>query len=69
MPSVTLKNNEPFEVMLKRFKKKIERAAIPSEIRKHQRYEKPSDAKRRMVNSAKRKALKMARKMAKMRKK
>lgn len=68
MPTVNSRPNEPFEVTLKRFKKKIERAAIPSEIRKHQRYEKPSDERRRKVNAAKRKALKRARKLAKYRK-
>jgi len=65
VPSVISRQGESFELTLKRFKKKIERAAILSEIKKHQRYEKPSEEKRRKDNAAKRKAVKAARKLAK----
>ena len=47
MPTVIAKDNEPFDILLKRFKKKCERAAILSEIKKHQAYEKPSVKKKR----------------------
>jgi len=49
--------------MLKRFKKKCERASILSDIKKHQAYEKPSEAKKRKKNVAMRKALKFVRKI------
>jgi small subunit ribosomal protein S21 len=48
---------------LKRFKKKCEKAAILSEIKKHQAYEKPSVARKRKDNAARRKMVKMTRKM------
>ncbi|MCB5230058.1 MAG: 30S ribosomal protein S21 [Candidatus Cloacimonas sp.] len=62
MPVVYSRDGEPFEIMLKRFKKKCEKAAILSDIKKHQAYEKPSEEKKRKANVARRKAMKMARK-------
>jgi small subunit ribosomal protein S21 len=48
---------------LKKFKKKCEKAAILSDIKKHQRYEKPSDERKRKLNAARRKMMKNRRKM------
>ena len=61
MPLVYAKDNEPFEVTLKRFKKRCEKAAILSDIKKHQAYEKPSEAKKRKGNVAARKIVKNTR--------
>jgi len=58
MPIVIAKETEPFEVTLKRFKKRCEKAAILSDIKKHQAYEKPSEAKKRKKNSSQRKMMK-----------
>ena len=55
MPTVYAKETEPFEVTLKRFKKKCEKAAILSEIKKRQAYEKPSVERKRKNNAARRK--------------
>ncbi|MDD2331857.1 MAG: 30S ribosomal protein S21 [Candidatus Cloacimonetes bacterium] len=63
MPKVFAKENEPFDFLLKRFKKKCEKAAILSEIKKHQAYEKPSVKKKREDNAAQRKMLKVQRRM------
>ena len=63
MPTVIAKETEPFEITLKRFKKKCEKAAILSEIKKHQAYEKPSVARKRKDNAARRKMMKLVRKM------
>ena len=63
MPTVYARENEHFEVLLKKFKKKCEKAAILSDIKKHQTYEKPSDARKRQLNAARRKMLKQKRKM------
>lgn len=63
MPTVYARENEHFEVLLKKFKKKCEKAAILSDIKKHQHYEKPCDARKRKINAAKRKLLKQKRKM------
>ncbi len=62
VPIVVSRDGEPFEVLLKRFKKKCERAAILSDIKKNQAYEKPSVEKKRRKNTAQRKAVKVARK-------
>lgn len=57
MPLVRVKDNEPFEKALKRFKRQCEKAGIMSDVRKHQRYEKPSERKKRKIATAKRKAI------------
>lgn len=64
MPTVFSREGEPFEVTLKRFKKKCEKAAILSDIKKHQAYEKPCVARRRKQNAARRKMLKAMRKQS-----
>lgn len=63
MPKVTGRDNEPFDILLKRFKKRCEKAAILSDIKKNQYFEKPSVKKRREENVAKRKMVKAMRKM------
>ena len=55
--------NESFDILLKRIKKKCEKAAILSEIKKNQAYEKPSVRRKREANTARRKMLKMQRRM------
>ena len=42
MPEVRVRENENIESALKRFKKKIQKAGILSEIKRRERYEKPS---------------------------
>ena len=42
MPEVRVGDNESIESALKRFKKKIQKAGILSEIKRRERYEKPS---------------------------
>ena len=54
MPAVRVKQNEPFESALKRFKKQCEKAGILSEIKKREHYEKPS-VKRKRKEAKKRK--------------
>jgi len=63
LPTVVAKENESFDLLLKRFKKKCEKAAILSEIKKNQAYEKPSVRRKREANTARRKMLKMQRRM------
>jgi small subunit ribosomal protein S21 len=65
MPTVIIREGEPFEVLLKKFKKKCEKAAILSEIKKHQQFEKPSERRKRKMNTARRKLLKSLRKAEK----
>jgi small subunit ribosomal protein S21 len=55
---VKVDENEPFEIALRRFKRKCVQAGIFSEVRKRRYYEKPSIRKRKKAASAKRLALK-----------
>ena len=61
MASVTVKENEPFEVALRRFKKLCERTGVLSEIRKREHYEKPSVRRKKKSIAARKKALKRVR--------
>ncbi|OGG52863.1 MAG: 30S ribosomal protein S21 [Candidatus Handelsmanbacteria bacterium RIFCSPLOWO2_12_FULL_64_10] len=55
MPGVIVRDKEPFEKALRRFKKTCEKAGIISEMKKHQHFEKPSERRKRKLNSARRK--------------
>jgi len=55
---VIVKPNEPFERALKRFTKSCEKNGIISDVKRNQRYEKPSEAKKRVETAARRKRLK-----------
>ena len=47
MSRVEVKNNEPLERALRRFKRKIEREGILKQIKARKYYEKPSERKRK----------------------
>ncbi len=51
MPSIKVKDNEPFEVALRRFKRSCEKAGVLPELRKREFFEKPS-----VINKRKRAA-------------
>lgn len=59
LPFIKIRENEPFEKAFKRFTKSCEKAGLMAEIRKHQRYEKPSEARKRKSNIARRKLRKL----------
>ena len=42
MPSVRIKENEPFDVALRRFKRSCEKAGILAKVRSKEFYEKPT---------------------------
>jgi small subunit ribosomal protein S21 len=50
--------DEPFEITLKKFKRKCIRDGIFAEVRKRRYYEKPSVKKRKKAEAAKRLAIK-----------
>ncbi|MFQ5468730.1 MAG: 30S ribosomal protein S21 [Gammaproteobacteria bacterium] len=52
MPIVRLKDNEPFEIALRRFKRTCEKAGILSEIRRREFYEKPTSVRKRKAAAA-----------------
>ncbi|AUD79590.1 30S ribosomal protein S21 [Kangiella profundi] len=65
MPSVRVKENEPFDVALRRFKRSCEKAGILAEVRKREYYEKPTSVRKREKAAAvKRAAKKVARENA-----
>jgi small subunit ribosomal protein S21 len=53
---VIVKPGEPIDVALKRFKKAVMNSGITKEARMHERYEKPSDRRRRELKASIRKA-------------
>ena len=52
MPEVRVGENENIESALKRFKKKIQKAGILSEIKRRETYEKPSVKRKRKSEAA-----------------
>ncbi|RMG59389.1 MAG: 30S ribosomal protein S21 [Deltaproteobacteria bacterium] len=64
MPNVKVKENESFEMALKRFKKQCEKAGILSEIRKREHYEKPSVKRKKKMLAARKRLLKKLKKMS-----
>ncbi len=62
MPSVKIKENEPFDIALRRFKRSCEKAGVLAEVRKRECYEKPTTVRKRAAAAAvKRHAKKMSR--------
>ena len=52
MPTVRIKENENFEVSLRRFKRLCEKANILADLRRHEFYEKPTWKRKRKKASA-----------------
>lgn len=61
MPNIKVHDNESFERAIRRFTKLCEKSGLMAEIRKHQRYVKPSEAKKRKSAAARRKMRKLMR--------
>ncbi len=64
MPSVRIRENEDFEKALKRFHRACERAGLMSDIRRHSRYEKPSQKRKRKLAAARRRQRKLMARLA-----
>ena len=66
MPSVKVRENEPFEYALRRFKRSCEKAGILAETRRREFYEKPTqERKRKKAAAVKRHLKRMSREEAK----
>jgi small subunit ribosomal protein S21 len=52
MPSVKIRENEPFEYALRRFKRTCEKAGILTEVRRREYYEKPTEERKRKAAAA-----------------
>ncbi|GAA6135603.1 MULTISPECIES: 30S ribosomal protein S21 [Oceanospirillaceae] len=67
MPQVKVKENEPFDVALRRFKRSCEKAGVLSEVRRREQFEKPTaERKRKKAAAVKRHAKKVSREQRKM---
>ncbi len=58
MPSVKLKDNEPFDIALRRFKRACEKAGVLAEVRSREFYEKPTAVRKRKAAAAVKRHLK-----------
>ncbi len=63
MNGIVVREDEAFEKALRRFSKTCERAGILSDVKKYRHYEKPSEEKKRRLNSSKRKRIREEKRM------
>jgi small subunit ribosomal protein S21 len=62
MPFARIKENEPFDVALRRFKRSCEKAGVLAEVRRREFFEKPTwERKRKAAAAVKRHAKKQSR--------
>ena len=52
MPTVRIKENEPFEVAMRRFKRTVEKTGLLTELRAREYYEKPTTERKRKLAAA-----------------
>ncbi|MDQ7015842.1 MAG: 30S ribosomal protein S21 [Gammaproteobacteria bacterium] len=52
MPAVRVRENEPFEAALRRFKRSCEKAGVLTETRRREYYEKPTTERKRKAAAA-----------------
>ena len=60
MPGVRIKENEPIESAIRRFKKQCDKAGILQELKKREHYEKPSARRKRKMIAARKRAMRRA---------
>ncbi|BAP56202.1 MAG: 30S ribosomal protein S21 [Thioploca sp.] len=58
MPNIRVKENEPFEVAIRRFKRACEKAGILAEVHRREFYEKPTTVRKRKAAAAVKRHLK-----------
>ena len=52
MPSVKVRENDPFDIAMRRFKRSCEKAGVLSEVRRREFYEKPTSIRKRKMAAA-----------------
>ena len=62
MPSIEIRNNESFDIGLRKFKRACEKAGIIPEVRKREFYEKPTAVKKEKSSSSPQKRSKKSKK-------
>ena len=63
MPGIRVKENEPFEVAIRRFKRTIEKTGLLTELRSREFYEKPTSERKRKKAAAVKRHYKRVRSM------
>jgi small subunit ribosomal protein S21 len=58
MPSVRVRENEPFDVAMRRFKRACEKAGVLTELRRREFYEKPTQERKRKRAAAVKRSIK-----------
>lgn len=58
MPQIRIKENEPFDVALRRFKRACEKAGVLTEVRRREYHEKPTSIRKRKAAAAVKRHLK-----------
>lgn len=58
MPSVRVREGEPFDVILRRFRRSCEKAGVFTEVRRREAYEKPTTVRKRKAAAAKKREMK-----------
>jgi len=58
LPEIRVKENEPFDVALRRFKRSCEKAGVLTEVRRREYYEKPTTVRKRKAAAAVKRHLK-----------
>lgn len=56
MVSITVKEGEPYESFIRRFRRACEQAGILREVKRREFYEKPSERRKRKMAEARRRA-------------
>lgn len=64
MPVIKVRESEPFEAAMRRFKKQCEKAGILSELKRREYYDKPSIRKKKKAAAARKRALKKLRRVS-----
>ena len=64
MPVIKVKDNDPFEIAMKRFKKQVEKAGILTELRRREFYDKPSVRRKKKAAAARKRAIKKLKRMS-----
>ena len=52
MPGIRVKEDEPFDVAIRRFRRACERSGVLSEARRREYYEKPTEVRKRKAAAA-----------------
>lgn len=60
MPGIKVKENEPFDVAMRRFRRTCEKAGVLTEVRRREFYEKPTTVRKRKAAAAVSRARKRA---------